>query len=101
MSEIKYFYQPKMTRVEKLELADSLLGKQLWLTHYFRGKYFVELEEAISRNVQYVTLKKDGTILICFNDGVIPLSAYGDVLFDSIEMANSELAYRNRRNNCK
>ena len=97
MEEIQYPYLPKLSRVERIQVADRLRGKQLWVTHWWKGKYWVELQQSQSRNVQYVLLRKDGHIMLGFKDGVIPLNAYGKTLFNTKERADSELAYIKRR----
>lgn len=97
MSEIKYPWIEKLSRTEKIRLADSLIGKQLWTTHWWKGKYWIELPHSQARNVQYVMLHKDGSILLAFKDGVVPLNAYGEILFETQERADGELAYRKRR----
>ena len=97
MSEIKYPLIDRLSRIEKIKLADSLIGKQLWTTHWWVGKYWTELSRSQARNVQYVMLHKDGGILLAFKDGMVSLSAYGEVLFETQERADSELAYIRRR----
>ena len=85
-----------LSRTEKIALADSLIGKQLWATNWWRGNDWAELPLPQPRNVQYVMLHKDGRILLAFHDGVVPLTAYGNDLFLTKDRACGELAYRNR-----
>lgn len=98
MPQEEYPNQDFMPRIARLKLADDLIGKQLWLTHYWKGKYWLELSEPISRTVQQVIVQKDRSIVLSFSDGVVPVRQYGETIFNTKTRAKSELAYLNRRN---
>lgn len=99
-TDVKYPLYDRMTRNEILQLADSLIGKQLWATHWHTNPYaqsLVELSAPQSKGVQYVSILRGGDILLHFKDCALPLSVYGEILFDTKERAASELAYLKRR----
>lgn len=91
-----------LTRIQsetKIQLANSLIGRQLWMTHWWNGKYWRELQQPKARKIQYISIHKDGRFLLNFKDGAVLLNAYGNMLFNTKEQAESELAYLRRRDN--
>ena len=82
-------------RMSDLALADILVGKQLWASRWLQG-FGVEsswnlLKTSQTKRVQYVSILKNGTILLHFKDCAAPLNIYGKYLYQSKEEAEKHI----------
>ena len=82
-------------RIADLVLADSLVGKQLWASRWLCGfgmsSHWKLLKTPQTKNVQYVSILKDGTILLHFKDCAAPLSIYEKYLYPTKEKAEKHI----------
>ena len=76
------------TRLEKLQLADELVGKQVWVTHWWKNPFeWGRLECPKTKKVQYASLLPGGNVQLHFQEGALLIEEYGHFLFDTKEAA--------------
>ena len=80
------------TRLEKLQIADSLVGQQVWVTHWWTTPFkWEKLKHPQIKKVKYVSLLPNGNIQLHFQEGALLLEEYGHFLFDTKEAAEVRL----------
>lgn len=82
-------------RMSELALADTLVGKQLWASRWLQG-FGIEsgwklLKFPQTKQVQYVSILKNRTILLHFKDCATPLGIFGKYLYQTKEEAEEHI----------
>ena len=80
------------TRLEKIQCADELVGKQVWVTHWWTTPITWEnLKCPQVKKVQYVSILPKGDVMLHFQEGALLVEEYGHFLFDTKEAAEVAL----------
>lgn len=84
----------RIDRLRDLSIADQLIGKQVWITHWWCGLQITALREPQARTVMYVSIQKDGRIQLHVKDGTFGLCHLGSSVFTDRQEADAALERR-------
>lgn len=84
----------RIDRLRDLSIADQLIGKQVWITHWWCGLQITALREPQARTVMYVSVQKDGRIQLHVKDGTFGLCHLGESVFTDRQEAVAALGGR-------
>lgn len=82
--------QAGISRLRELAQADKLIGKTVWLTKWFTKNVQIA-NPPLQRTIRYISVCKNGEILMHLKDGAFPIQLIGDCAFTSQEEAKAAL----------
>lgn len=82
--------QAGISRLRELAQADKLIGKTVWLTKWFTKNVQIA-NPPLKRTIRYISVCKNGEILMHLKDGAFPIQLIGDCAFTSQEEAKAAL----------
>lgn len=83
-------YGVSAARLRELAQADKLIGKTVWLTKWFTKNVQIA-NPPLQRTIRYISVCKNGEILMHLKDGAFPIQLIGDCAFTSQEEAKAAL----------
>ena len=87
-----------LDRLCELARADKLIGKTVWLTKWFTKNVQIA-NPPLQRTIIYISVCKNGEILMHIKDGAFPIQLIGDCAFTSQEEAQAALRREQDGNN--
>lgn len=84
------FLEVEPDRLRELAQADKLIGKTVWLTKWFTKNVQIA-NPPLQRTIRYISVCKNGEILMHLKDGAFPIQLIGDCAFTSQEEAEAAL----------
>ena len=81
-------------RLSSLAMADELIGKEVYITHWWCGLQITALREPQARTVLYASIQKDGRIQLHVKDGTFGMGHLGESVFTDRQEAAAAIRGR-------